>query len=126
MLLHDRSHLSHRQHWEKLKDGAPPIQEEALRPGKNDGNNGWNGKMADLPAKSIDQRRTHLPLMQRRVRKRSTRSALRRRIPLLRPPFEAQPGHVAQLNAPRNGIGGDGELVVENGCLIHACPRFSG
>jgi hypothetical protein len=42
--------------------------------------------------------------------------------PPLRPPAQAKPGQVAQLDGPNKGIGGNSELVIENGALIH---RFS-
>ena len=35
------------------------------------------------------------------------------------PPFEGKPGDVAQLDGPGDGVSGDGELVVENGALVH-------
>jgi hypothetical protein len=41
------------------------------------------------------------------------------RVALLRPPFEAQPGQVAQLDGPCDGVCGYNELVVENSSLIH-------
>lgn len=49
----------------------------------------------------------------------------------LRAPFYAQPGQVAELNDPRDDVGGDSELVVEDGdlgCgLVHRfrCPGSS-
>ena len=42
-----------------------------------------------------------------------------RRFALLRLPFHANPSQVSELDYPRNGISGNGELVVENCSLIH-------
>src|SRR5579871_2116884 len=44
------------------------------------------------------------------------------RFALFSTPFEAYPREITQLNKPRNAVGCDSELVIENGCLIHAFP----
>jgi len=37
----------------------------------------------------------------------------------LRPPSKREPGDIAKLDGPGDGVGGDGELVIENRSLIH-------
>ena len=44
---------------------------------------------------------------------------------LLRSPFSAEPGQIAKLNDPGNNVGGDSELVIENGALIHDVSPWS-
>jgi len=46
------------------------------------------------------------------------------RIAPLSPPFESQPGEIAQLDCPGDGVGGNAELVVENSCLFHLSSLF--
>lgn len=62
------------------------------------------------------------------------RSAKTGCLTLLRAPFDGKPDDVAQLDRPNDYIGGDNELVVEDGALIHhlrppevktACPSDS-
>jgi hypothetical protein len=38
---------------------------------------------------------------------------------LLRPPFESKPQQINQLHRPGYYIGGNPELVIEKGCLVH-------
>jgi len=38
---------------------------------------------------------------------------------LLRTPAQAEPGQVAQLNDPGDGVCGNRELVIENGFCVH-------